>query len=257
MKGRKLTTESFISRAKQVHGNKYDYSKLNYVRMKDKVCIVCPIHGEFWQKAYSHLHGIGCRYCVTNTYKKVLFNFGYYDTNDCFNNAENRKIYETWQSMIERCYSKKYIDKWKSYKDCTVCEEWKYYSNFKSWYKEKYKDGWALDKDILVKGNAFYSPSTCCFVPQEVNNLIVRQKKEIRKSTLGVFKVKGRDKYIAHLSKYNKSIYLGSFNSEKDAFNAYKTAKEDYIKEIADKWKDQLEPRVYEALYNYKVEITD
>lgn len=52
-------------------------------------------------------------------------------------------------------------------------------------------------------------------------------------------------------------MYLGTFDTINEAFNAYKEAKEKYIKEVADKWKDQLEPRVYEALYNYKVEIND
>lgn len=255
MRGCQLTTQEFIDRAKEVHGDKYDYSKANYTRMKDKVCIICPTHGEFWQKAYFHLAGKGCRYCVTNTYKKVLFGFGYYDTNDCFNNNYNRKIYETWQSMIERCYANN--DKWVSYIGCSVCEEWRYYSNFKVWYDKKYINGWALDKDILIKGNKVYSPSSCCFVPQEINNLTVKQQKEKRGNTIGVFKVKNKNIYISHLSKYGKNVYLGSFNSELDAFNAYKKAKEEYIKEVADKWKDKIEPRVYEALYNYQVEITD
>lgn len=44
---KKLTTEEFIERARKIHGNKYDYSKVNYVNAKTKVCIICPIHGEF------------------------------------------------------------------------------------------------------------------------------------------------------------------------------------------------------------------
>ena len=60
---KKLTTEAFIERAKKVHGNKYDYSKVDYVSAHEKVCIICPIHGEFWQKPYGHLNGYGCRKC--------------------------------------------------------------------------------------------------------------------------------------------------------------------------------------------------
>ena len=58
-----LTTEIFIERANKIHGNKFDYSKVNYVNSKTKVCIICPIHGEFWQKPYSHLNGRGCNLC--------------------------------------------------------------------------------------------------------------------------------------------------------------------------------------------------
>lgn len=61
----------------------------------------------------------------------------------------------------------------------------------------------------------------------------------------------------AEMFKYNKGVYLGNFDTIEKAFQAYKVAKEAYIKEVADKWKDKIEPRVYEAMYNYKVEITD
>ena len=52
---RKLTTEQFIERARKVHGDKYDYSKAEYVNIDSKVCIICPVHGEFWQTPYCHL----------------------------------------------------------------------------------------------------------------------------------------------------------------------------------------------------------
>ena len=59
----KLTTEEFIVKAKQIHGDKYDYSKVEYINYDKKVCIVCPIHGEFWQSLDSHLQGCGCAKC--------------------------------------------------------------------------------------------------------------------------------------------------------------------------------------------------
>ena len=61
--GKKLTTEEFIKRAKEIHGDKYDYSKVEYKGNHAKVCIICPEHGEFWQRACSHLRGIGCAKC--------------------------------------------------------------------------------------------------------------------------------------------------------------------------------------------------
>lgn len=59
----KHTVEEFVSMAKKVHGNKYDYSKVEYKGNKIKVCILCPEHGEFWQKPQSHLNGNGCSKC--------------------------------------------------------------------------------------------------------------------------------------------------------------------------------------------------
>lgn len=54
---------SFVGKAKGIHGEKYDYSKVDYLGAKEKVCIVCPIHGEFWQTPNDHLNGRGCPLC--------------------------------------------------------------------------------------------------------------------------------------------------------------------------------------------------
>lgn len=54
------TQEWFLEKAHEVHGDKYDYSKVNYVNQTEKVCIICLKHGEFWQSPYLHLRGNGC-----------------------------------------------------------------------------------------------------------------------------------------------------------------------------------------------------
>ena len=56
-------TEKFIKKAKEIHGDKYDYSKVNYINDRSKVCIICPEHGEFWQTPNHHLKGCGCFDC--------------------------------------------------------------------------------------------------------------------------------------------------------------------------------------------------
>lgn len=71
------TTEQFIEEAKKVHGDKYDYSKTKYTHAFDKVCIICPKHGEFWQRAFDHLHNHGCPKCSQSTLErkiKIFFN---------------------------------------------------------------------------------------------------------------------------------------------------------------------------------------
>jgi rubrerythrin len=75
---RKLTHDEFISKAKEVHGNRYDYSKVEYKGWKQKVCIICPIHGEFWQDPTSHIakhHKSGCPKCgksITKTTEQFI-----------------------------------------------------------------------------------------------------------------------------------------------------------------------------------------
>ena len=63
---KRLTQVEFIEKAKEIHGDKYDYSKVNYVNNITKVCIVCPIHGVFYQAPVSHLNGRGCKKCGQN-----------------------------------------------------------------------------------------------------------------------------------------------------------------------------------------------
>ena len=62
-KSKKLNTKEFIKKAQAVHGNKYNYDKSNYIRAFEKICITCPVHGDFWQLPAVHLQGHGCALC--------------------------------------------------------------------------------------------------------------------------------------------------------------------------------------------------
>ena len=70
--------------------------------------------------------------------------------------------------------------------------------------------------------------------------------------------IKKDNAFVAKVAKNKgKQEYLGLFNTELEAFNAYKQAKESFVKEQAEKWKDKIDPRAYEALMNYEVNIND
>lgn len=73
------TTEQFIEKAKKIHFNKYDYSKVEYHKSSEKVCIICPEHGEFYQAPANHLLGQGCPKCKlvgqTRLYNKLKESF--------------------------------------------------------------------------------------------------------------------------------------------------------------------------------------
>ena len=72
---KKLTTEEFIKKSKAIHGDKYDYSKVEYINNHTKVCIICPEHGEFWQTPHNHLNGQNCPLCINNNLKKTKSDF--------------------------------------------------------------------------------------------------------------------------------------------------------------------------------------
>ena len=72
--GRNKTTEEFIEQARKVHGDKYDYSKVNYIKSNEKVCVICPKHGEFWKTPNSHLRGSGCKECDNERKRELKYN---------------------------------------------------------------------------------------------------------------------------------------------------------------------------------------
>lgn len=92
-----VTTDIFIEKAKSIHGNKYDYSKVIYKKAKEKVCIICPIHGEFYQTPDKHLHGKGCILCGYEQQKQTnLKKYG--NTCSLQNKAVNDKAKATIKS---------------------------------------------------------------------------------------------------------------------------------------------------------------
>lgn len=65
-----MTTEEFINKAKNKHGDKYDYSKVIYNKSTEKVVIICKVHGEFQQTPHKHNQGCGCQKCGIDTIKE-------------------------------------------------------------------------------------------------------------------------------------------------------------------------------------------
>lgn len=260
---RTITTEEFIRRAKLVHGDKYDYEKVMYVNMHTDVCIICPVHGEFWQQAQAHVKGCGCSSCAQSTSEnKLICGVGLNDYGKGITKNDDIKLsYKTWLNMLKRCY--KQTENEKTYLDCSVTEEWTTFSNFSKWFydpKNGYREGYQLDKDILVKGNKIYSPDTCCFVPHELNMLLVKRNAKRGKYPIGVGKLSKSKRYESRMSRKTCGTRrIGIFNTSEEAFYAYKRAKEKYVKEVADDYynKGLITKRVHDALYRYEVEITD
>ena len=183
---------------------------------------------------------------------KSIYGVGYLGGNIC---KYPKYVYNRWRSLLERCYKNIKTIKNKSYDEVLVCEEWHNFQNFAHWFENNYIEGFELDKDILVKGSKIYSPETCCFVPQEINKLFTKRKNDRGDYPIGV--IKNRNKYIVQISKNNKRVRINGFKTPEEAFQTYKTEKEKYIKEVADKWRGQIMEDVYQAMCQYQVEITD
>ena len=105
------------------------------------------------------------------------------------------------------------------------------------------------------KGSKVYSESACVFLPKEINLALSTKKSQRGDCLIGVRKTKTG--YQSRCNIRGKNYSLGTFNTEIEAFNAYKQTKENYLKELATKWKDKIDTRAYNALMEYQVEITD
>lgn len=265
---KKITTDEFIAKAKQIHGDKYGYDDVEYKDMYSNVRIYCPIHGFFEQKPTHHIHQkSGCPQCATQNsigkpkhfFRKKKKGIGVLDVDFSRTYDEKTsKAYFMWSNILYRCYEKDVKKKYKSYSSCYVCDDWKYFSKFLGWFNENYVEGYAIDKDIIKKGNKCYCPEYCCFVPQRVNNLIENRSNDRGILPIGVHQTRNL-KYQAQMAKDGKTHFIGIYDTIDEAFLAYKQTKENFIKEIAQEYYDGglITERVFNALMNYKIDITD
>lgn len=200
---------------------------------------------------------------IKNLYFRNVYNVGYIGEGEYKTRIDGKDTiqYEIWHSIMERCYDEKHNEKYQTYRKCEICEEWICFQNFAKWYDENYyqieNEKMCIDKDILFKRNKLYSPNTCCFVPERINLLFVKNDANRGESPIGVSFREDRNKFRATMTKMNKSIFLGFYFTEHDAFKAYKQEKEKYIKEVADEYKDKIPKKLYDIMYNYEVEIED
>lgn len=172
-------------------------------------------------------------------------------------NGVQPSSYKRWKEMLNRCYNTKATE-YENYggRGVSVAPEWQNYQNYAKWWEENCPDdSFVVDKDILEKGNKLYCPEKCCFVPSDINTIFTLRNRERGEYPLGVRIKEG--KLISQINYMGKKIHLGTFETVEDAFGAYKKAKERCIKEYAELHKSGISDKVYNALLNYKIEITD
>lgn len=204
---------------------------------------------------------------VKNPYYPEVYGVGMIG-NKYTTGAHSRHIkeYNAWIHMLERCYNDTTKQKFPTYKDATCCVEWFLYENFyewlhsqenfEKWFKGK---GWAIDKDIISKGNKIYSPKTCCLVPQNVNSLFVQKNATRGELPIGVSKNYKNFSVSCQNPLTGRREYLGTYKTMEDAFLVYKKYKENLIKQISniEYSKGNISKQCYDAMMKYEIEITD
>lgn len=167
-------------------------------------------------------------YDVSMKEQKLVAGVGINDYKNC-----EHIILSTWNRMLVRCYNRKCREKYPTYINCSVDSSWHKLSGFRTWFlQSNYKPGLALDKDIINRGNKIYSPYNCSFVSQRINQLIVDRRGARGKYLIGVSRKGVGYQSTCNFGKTTK--YIGYFDTETEAFLAYKTFKEAHIKVVAE-----------------------
>lgn len=207
------------------------------------------------------------RGCIRNPYYPTAYGVGItgikYPTVE---NGRNTKEYRTWLHVLERSFDDGLKEKQPAYKDATCCNEWLNYETFYEWLHsqenfDKWYHGkrWALDKDIIIKGNKIYSPDTCCLVPQNVNCLLLGRNSLRGKLPIGV--KRSGNKFQANCGNpfTGKAERFGNYDTPEEAFCAYKLRREGYIKQVAEieYVSGNITKQCYDGLMNYSIEIDD
>ena len=213
-----------------------------------------------------------------NPFFASIYGYGYYGVDKEGNVPNTAELkdgksvvtwkYRKWQNMLQRCFDNKYKEKEPAYKDVTCCERWLCFTNFledleilKQEYNWNKDEKLTLDKDILHKGNKIYSLENCVLVPDYINSLFTKRDAKRGEYPIGVSYHKGAKKYQAQCNINGKLTRLGLYNTIEEAFNAYKIAKENEIKKIANdcvsKGYITQESRLYNSMMGYQVKIDD
>ena len=250
---------------------------MKIVEYKNRFDITVEFQDEHKYRVYTQYQAFKKGQCK-NPFFASVFGHGYLGTDKNGNVSKTTGLkdgktvntweYDRWRKMLIRCFDNKYKEKEPTYKDVTCCKRWLCFSYFledleilKQEYNWNKDEKLALDKDILYKNNKIYSLENCVLVPQWINLLFIKSDAKRGSYPVGVCYNKRAKKYQAFCSINGKQIGLGYYNTIEQAFSAYKIAKEQEIKRVADECVSKgyvtKDSRLYNAMINYQVEIDD
>ena len=152
----------------------------------------------------------------------------------------------TWSSMLTRAYDPKCHARYPTYSDVTVCKKWHSFRLFRAWWLANYRDGYSLDKDLLVVGNREYGPSACIYIPSRLNAFTTASGAGRGELPIGVSFCKQTGKYQSHCNNPITGKYhlVGMFTTPEAAHEAWRR----YKLELADQLKpdmDAIDQRIY------------
>lgn len=255
----------------QPHVGEINYNKfqskleiLYYFGCKDIGVLITTQQGEKFIR-------YGCTYQnfqkgeITSPYDRRIQNIGYTGYGEYFpkRNELDQYFFNVFSNMINRIFNKNVHKLKPCYIGATLHPSWYDFQNFCYWcYLNYYQiDGelMCLDKDILYKGNKEYGPFTCCFVPQSINKLFTKRDKMRGDLPIGVTYSGTPNKPYSSYCSINgiNKKFIGNYKTIEEAFYAYKEAKENEIKRVANEYYGRIPQELYDAMINCVVDIND
>lgn len=162
--------------------------------------------------------------------------------------------YTRWRSMMNRSYCLKYHDRRPTYRGVSVTPEWHNFQTFAEWSSKQPNSrvkGYDLDKEMRVLGSKVYSPETCSYLPQEVNKILLDGGASRGSLPTGV--IAYRDGWRAQVNVDGNGHMSSTFKTVGEALDWYKTRKEDNVRSVASKYKENIHPEVYMNLIKWEV----
>lgn len=222
-----------------------------------------------------NLWGISEKENVEESVLKSAYGIGFYSDKTHLDTEEiNSKCNETWRRMFALCYSiSDSFEKHRKEREYTICKEWLDYNNYKQWYDENYyeleNENVCFSSMCIKKNNTHFCPQLCVFVPQSILGLLYGNTNNVNRNSgkcvCGVDRVKNKDKYVykstmkiaPELNCGSDTYYIGTFETEEEAFINYKIIKELYIKGVAYHYKDKIPEKLYNSMLHWEVEKDD
>lgn len=179
--------------------------------------------------------------------------------------SKHSKLYELWTALLKSMYN----PKMSSYGKQTMCRDWLNFQEFCDWYELNYYElpgeRLILTNNLIDKNNTVFSPETTFLLPETIFKALSFKKIE-RQNGLPLGVRVQKSLYAANIKKsvrtsqgtyVSRTVHLGGYQTPEEAFEAYKQAKENYLKELAERYIDYIPYKAYDALYKFKIESND
>ena len=165
---------------------------------------------------------------VSHRRRSLVYGFGVNDADYMVGSVRSGvcPAYSAWRGVIRRCYSDAELARYPTYRGCSVDDDWRSFMKFREWYITNHKDGWHLDKDLLLLGNKVYGPKTCVFVPPAINLFLTDHRSCRGALPIGVSLDPRSGRFYARAHDGRGRLrHVGCFNDEREAHEAWALAK--------------------------------